>query len=68
MTRDTVFTLTHFRLNKLPHTIYLEESSFNFRHVRLCDLDIPGEKWLNNFQTVETLNFLVLEKKIFKCF
>ena len=32
----------------------LEESSFNFKYVRLCDLDITREKWLNNWQTVET--------------
>ena len=34
----------------------LEESNCNFRYryVRLCDSDIPGEKWLNNLQTVET--------------
>ena len=32
--------LTHFRLNEPP-------SNFNFRYVRLCDLDIPREKWPN---------------------
>ena len=26
-----------------------KESYFNFTHVRLCDLDIPQEKWLNFF-------------------
>ena len=25
----------------------LEVSNFSFRYVRLCDLDIPREKWLN---------------------
>ena len=43
--------LTHFRLNKLsPHYI-LEESNFNFKYVRLCEADIPREKWLNYLQT-----------------
>ena len=31
-----------FRLTK-PHYI-LEESNFNFRYIKLCDLDIPREK------------------------
>ena len=41
--------LTHFRLNKLSqHYMYiLEEPNFNLSYVRLCDLDIPREKWLN---------------------
>ena len=30
----------------LPHYI-LEESIFDFRYVRLYDVDIPTEKWLN---------------------
>ena len=34
---------THFRLNKLPHYMW-KESNFNCRYVRLCYLDIPGEK------------------------
>ena len=36
----------------------LEESNFNIgTYVRLCDLDIPREKWLNHMyvQTVDTL-------------
>ena len=33
----------------------LEESNFNFRYVRLSDLDISKENWLNYLQTVETL-------------
>ena len=33
----------------------LEESIFDFRYVRLYDIDIPKEKWLNYLQTVETL-------------
>ena len=33
----------------------LEESIFDFRYVRLYDVDIPKEKWLNYLQTVETL-------------
>ena len=41
-------------LRLLPHYI-LEESNFNFRYVRLWDLDIPWEKRLNYLQTVETL-------------
>ena len=46
-------TRTHLRLNRLCHI--LEESSFNFRYVGLCDLDTPREKWLNYLKTVETL-------------
>ena len=39
-------------LNRLaPHYI-LEESNFNLRYVRLCDLHIPREKWLNYMQAV----------------
>ena len=42
-------------LNRLaPHYI-LEESNFNLRYVRLFDLHIPREKWLNYMQAVETL-------------
>ena len=33
----------------------LEESNFSLRYVRLCNLDIPREKWLNYFQTVVIL-------------
>ena len=33
--------LTHFRLNKLPSHVILEESNFNFRYVWLYDLNIP---------------------------
>ena len=38
-------SLTHCKLNRLSHSIYtvLEESNFNFRHVRLWDLYIPRE-------------------------
>ena len=47
--------LTHLKLNKLFHTIrVLEESIFDFRYVKLYDVDIPEEKWLNYLQTVET--------------
>ena len=42
----------------LPHYI-LEESNFNFRYVRLWDLHIPREKWLNCLQTVEILIRLI---------
>ena len=46
--------LTNFRLNiTSPHCV-LEESNFNFRYIRLCDLDIPREKWLKYLQTVAT--------------
>ena len=31
------------RLKELPTHYILEESNFNFRNVRLCDLDIPRE-------------------------
>ena len=33
----------------------MDDSNFDIRYVRLCDFDIPGEKWLNYLQTVETL-------------
>ena len=51
--------LTQFRLNKLyalnlSHFI-LEFSNFSCTYVRLCDLDIPREKWLNYLQTVDIL-------------
>ena len=39
--------LTHCILNRLSHTIILEESNFNFRYVWIWDLHIPREKWLN---------------------
>ena len=31
-----------------PHYIF-EEWNFSFRYVRLCDLDIPREKWLEYY-------------------
>ena len=31
-----------------PHYM-LEDSNFSFKYVRLCDVDIPTEKWLNYF-------------------
>ena len=40
-------------LNKVFVIVILEESNFNFRHVRLYDLDIPREKWLNCLQTAD---------------
>ena len=39
--------LTHFRLNKHPPHYLLEESNFNVRYVKLCDLDVLSEKWLS---------------------
>ena len=33
------------KTNKLSHTIYWKSS--DFRYVRLHDIDIPEEKWLN---------------------
>ena len=42
-----VSSLTHLTLNKLSPNYILEESNFNFRYVRLCDLDVPKEQWLN---------------------
>ena len=33
---------TYCRLMKSPHHI-VDDSNFNFRYVRLCDLDIPRE-------------------------
>ena len=38
--------LTHSRLNELPHTTYWK-IILDFRYVRLSDLDIPKDKWLN---------------------
>ena len=32
----------------------MEESNFDFRYVRLYDLDIPREKWLSYLHTVAT--------------
>ena len=46
--------LTHCRLNELPPLYILEDSNCNFKYVRLCDLHIPREKWLNYLQTVGT--------------
>ena len=43
--------LTNSRLNKTPLHYILEESDFNFKYVRLCDLDIPRGKWRNFLQT-----------------
>ena len=40
-------------MNSSTHFIW-EDSNFNFGYVRICDLDIPREKWLNYLQTVET--------------
>ena len=55
----TCHNTTQFRSNKLfPHYL-LEESSFSFRSVSLCDLDIPRENSLNYLQTVENSLILV---------
>ena len=49
----------------LPHYI-LEDS--NFKYVRLCDLDIPKEKWLLYLQTVETqISGCILRGLIWVC-
>ena len=37
---EKISPLTHFRLNKLSSHYILEESSFSFWYVRLCDLNI----------------------------
>ena len=47
----------HSEVLTLPHYI-LEESIFNFSNVRLHDIDIPKEKWLNYLQIVEALHIL----------
>ena len=39
-----------------PHYI-LEEFNINFRYVRLYDLDIPREKWLNSGDPDQTLHY-----------
>ena len=36
--------LTSFKLNKHSSTLYIGGVQFQFRYVRLCDLDIPREK------------------------
>ena len=43
------FTLTYCRLNQLPPYYILEDSNLEFRYFRLYDLDIPREKWLEQF-------------------
>ena len=43
--------LTHFRLNRLPPTLCIGTVKFQIRYVRLCDLDISKQKWLNYLQT-----------------
>ena len=45
----SIHRLTHFSLNKLSlYYIYiLKVLNFNLRNVRLCDLDILTEKWIN---------------------
>ena len=60
--------VTHCRLNELPPYYILEDSHFDIRYVRLCDLDIPREKVLNYQQTVETLiRCCVLRHLIWVC-
>ena len=63
------FFLTHCRLNELTYSIHIfEESNFDFRYVRLYDVDIPKGKWLNYLQTVETLiRRRVLRRLIWVC-
>ena len=52
------------RLNELSHTIYLKIVIMT-KYVRLCDVDIPREKWLNYLQTLETLiSHLILLRMI----
>ena len=43
--------LTHFILNRLSHTTYWKSP---ISILGTSDLHIPGEKWLNYLQTVET--------------
>ena len=56
-----VLPFTHFRRNSSPDphphssTLYIGDVKFQFMNVRLCDLDIRFEVWLNCLQTVETL-------------
>ena len=47
--------LTHFRLNKLCPQYILEESNFNFRYIRLCDLHIPRFLIVLGFNDTSTL-------------
>ena len=52
-------SLIHCRLNELLHIIYWK-SNFDFRYVRLCDLNISREKWLNYLQTVDLIRCHIL--------
>ena len=38
-----------------PMLYILEDSKCDFRDVRLCDLDIPREKWMNYLQTEDSV-------------
>ena len=50
-----------------PHYI-LEDSNFDFRYVRLCDLVILREKWFNYLQTVNTpIRCRILWRLIWVC-
>ena len=52
---NSIVLLTHYILNRFLLHYTLEELSFNFRYVRLPDLGIPRDKWLNYLQSVQTL-------------
>ena len=48
-------TNTCHHVPQVPGSIKNPHNNINFRYVKLCDLDVPREKWLNYLQTVETL-------------
>ena len=51
-----------------PTNVYWKSPISIFRCVRLCDLDIPREKWLYYLQTMETLiRRRVLRRLIWVC-
>ena len=54
---------------ELTHSHYvLEDSNFDFWEIRLCDLDILREKWLDCLQTVEMLiRCHILQQLIWVC-
>ena len=55
------------RVDVPPHYIP-KDSNFDLRYVRLCNLDIPREVWVNYLQTVETrIRHRILRQLIWVC-
>ena len=61
--RIEYYILTHCILNRLFHTTYWK-SPISFRYIRLWDLHIPREKWLNYLQTVEET---LIRRRVLHC-